>query len=89
MTCQAQSVTNVTAWATLLGSVPWAVVQDPGDEVDPEKNVTNATAQGTLPVTARRRRITATAVMELVTLPKIVNTLLMNPHATTVPRWAT
>lgn len=43
-----------------------------------QKNVTNATAQGTLPVTARRRRITATAVMELVTLPKIVNTLLMN-----------
>lgn len=36
MSCQAQSVTNVTAWATLLGNVPWAVVQDPGDEVAPE-----------------------------------------------------
>lgn len=87
--CQVPSVTSVTAWATSPESAPWEAVQASEAVGVQGKNATSATVQVTLLVTARRRRITATAVMVWATLPRTVNILQMNPHATTAPRWAT
>lgn len=89
--CPTPVVLNAIAWATLPASarlVEWGEEEEVEEEEDLERSASNVIGLGILPVIARRKKITATGVMALVTLPKTVTILLMNHLATIAPKWA-